>query len=275
MSSIIAQQTKLDHELVPKENKLDIRKCNGRIPHGLKLREPTFQVILDAIALTPCYPAFLITTDVPEEINSLNDVVFDQMHQPWRTFDALINRGLSGKISGFDKLHLSRAQIFGRAQRKSFYAYAKGKQSRGYVYFTKRILAVTRVSIIRKHKYGYLEEIVVRRADNTLYKFKEGNFSRLQINDIEDMLLLVVQNWLINLSGDDVADFVIALRMFTRSLVIQNRVKDLQLRVKVIKSRSTSPNLILQDPISKKDTLTLHRRTLKDSYMSTTTRGTS
>nr|GFA75676.1 hypothetical protein [Tanacetum cinerariifolium] len=27
------------------------------------------------------------------EINSLNDVVVDQMHQPWRTFAALINRG--------------------------------------------------------------------------------------------------------------------------------------------------------------------------------------
>ncbi|GJX88209.1 hypothetical protein Tco_0340223 [Tanacetum coccineum] len=74
---------------------------------------------------------------------------------------------------------------------------------------------------MRKYGYGYLEEVVVRRADNKLYKFKEGDFPRLWINDIEDMLLLVVQNWLKNLSGDDVADFAIALRMFTRSLVIQ------------------------------------------------------
>ncbi|GKB33298.1 hypothetical protein Tco_0872699 [Tanacetum coccineum] len=141
MSSITAQQTKLDLELVPKENRLDIRKCNGRIPYGLTPREPTFQVVLDAIALTLCYPAFLITANVPEicprvpgrdfdaipseedtvsflrelshtgEINSLNDVVVDQMHQPWRTFVALINRGLSGKTSGLDKLCLSRAQI--------------------------------------------------------------------------------------------------------------------------------------------------------------------
>ncbi|GJX42862.1 hypothetical protein Tco_0257852 [Tanacetum coccineum] len=150
MSSITTQQTKLDLELVPKENRLDISKCNGRIPRGLTLREPTFQVFLDAIALTPCYPAFLITADVPEvymhqfwnsicprvqgrdfdalpseedivsflrelghtgEINSLNDIIIDQMHQPWRTFIALINRGLSGKTSGLDKLRLSRAQI--------------------------------------------------------------------------------------------------------------------------------------------------------------------
>ncbi|GKA16550.1 hypothetical protein Tco_0696297 [Tanacetum coccineum] len=133
MSSITAQQTKLDLELVPKENRFDIEKF-----------------ILDAIALTSCYPAFLITADVPEVymhqfwnsicprvqgrdldalpseedtmsflrelghtgvINSLNDVVVNQMHQPWRTFDALIKRGLSGKTSGLDKLRLSRAQI--------------------------------------------------------------------------------------------------------------------------------------------------------------------
>ncbi|GJT55263.1 hypothetical protein Tco_0990317 [Tanacetum coccineum] len=45
------------------------------------------------------------------EIHSLNDVVVDQMHQPWRTFAALINRSLFGKTTGLDKLHLSRAQI--------------------------------------------------------------------------------------------------------------------------------------------------------------------
>nr|GEW98414.1 copia protein [Tanacetum cinerariifolium] len=82
MYSITAQQTKLDLELVPKDNRLDIRKCNGRIPRRLTPREPTFQVVLDAIALTPCYPAFLITADVPEVY----------MHLFWnsgRDFDAL------------------------------------------------------------------------------------------------------------------------------------------------------------------------------------------
>ncbi|GJZ35416.1 hypothetical protein Tco_0581233 [Tanacetum coccineum] len=142
MTSITAQQTKLDIELVPKENQFDIGKCNGRIPHGFSPREPTFQVVLDALALTPCYPAFLITADVPEvymhqfwnciykhddfyrfKINKkkrfrLTLEVFREilqicprMHQPWRTFAALINRSLSGKTTGLDKLRLSRAQI--------------------------------------------------------------------------------------------------------------------------------------------------------------------
>ncbi|GKB40495.1 hypothetical protein Tco_0885437 [Tanacetum coccineum] len=180
MSSITSQQTKLDLELVPKEKRLEIGKCNGRLNPRKIQREPTFQVVLDALALTPCYSAFLINADVPEvymhqfwdsvykhgtfyrlkidkmkrfklnleifrdifkicprvqgqdfdviptdeeivsflrdlghtrEINSLNDVVVDQMYQPWRTFDALINGSLSGKTTGLDKLRLSRAQI--------------------------------------------------------------------------------------------------------------------------------------------------------------------
>ncbi|GKF35031.1 hypothetical protein Tco_0108231, partial [Tanacetum coccineum] len=82
-------------------------------------------------------------------------------------------------------------------------------------------LWVTHVKVMRKHGYGYLEEIIVRRANNALYKFKEGDFPRLWINDIEDMLILVAQNRLTNLSGEDVADFAIALQMFTRSLDIQ------------------------------------------------------
>nr|GEW64328.1 hypothetical protein [Tanacetum cinerariifolium] len=130
---------------------------------------------------------------------------------------------------------------------KTFYAYARGIQSRGYVYSTKHILAVIQVSIMRKHRYGYLEEIMIRRADNKLYKFKEG---------------------------DDVADFAIALRMFTRSLVIQKRVEDLQLGVKSYQKHINVTNLILQDQISEKDTCILNTKTLKDSFMSTTTRGT-
>ncbi|GKF60871.1 hypothetical protein Tco_0177657, partial [Tanacetum coccineum] len=114
-----------------------------------------------------------------------------------------------------------------REQHKSFYGYARGLQSRHDAYSTKRILAVNQVEVMRKHGYGYLKEIVVRRADNDLYRFKEGDFPRLRINDIEDMFFLVVQNRLTNPSGDDVSDFSIALRMFTRSLVIQKRVEDL------------------------------------------------
>nr|GEV42538.1 integrase, catalytic region, zinc finger, CCHC-type, peptidase aspartic, catalytic [Tanacetum cinerariifolium] len=73
MSSITTQQNKLDLELVPKEKILDIRKCNGRLKPRKIQREPTFKVVLDALAITLCYSVFLITTDVPEVY----------MHQFW------------------------------------------------------------------------------------------------------------------------------------------------------------------------------------------------
>ncbi|GKB04289.1 hypothetical protein Tco_0832432 [Tanacetum coccineum] len=114
---------------------------------------------------------------------------------------------------------------------------------------------VTQVEVMRKHGYGYLKEIVVRRANNDPYRFKEGNFPRLRINDIEDMLLLVVQNRLTNLLGDDVFDFVITLRMFTRSLVMQKRVEDLQLgvesyqkKINVIRPQTTISGIRKRDP---------------------------
>nr|GEV19530.1 hypothetical protein [Tanacetum cinerariifolium] len=96
---------------------------------------------------------------------------------------------------------------------------------------------MTRVDVIKKHEYGYLREIEVRRADNVLYTFKEGDFPRLRLNDIEDMLILVAQNWLTNLSGDDVVDFAIALKLFTRSLVIKKKSKILNSMLRVTKRR--------------------------------------
>nr|GEY32233.1 hypothetical protein [Tanacetum cinerariifolium] len=96
-----------------------------------------------------------------------------------------------------------------RDQRKSFYGYARGFESRHNMYSTKHILAVIQVEVMRKHGYGYLREIEVRRADNDLYMFKEGDLPRLRINDIDDMLILIVQNKLTNFSGDDISDFAI------------------------------------------------------------------
>ncbi|GKE31146.1 hypothetical protein Tco_1450468 [Tanacetum coccineum] len=67
--------------------------------------------------------------------------------------------------------------------------------------------------------------------DQQLYKFVEGDLSRLIMRDIKDMLLLLVQKKLSNLERDDIFDLNVALRMFTRRVVILKRVKDLQLGV--------------------------------------------
>ncbi|GKF01198.1 hypothetical protein Tco_0028121 [Tanacetum coccineum] len=77
-----------------------------------------------------------------------------------------------------------------------------------------------------------MDWITVRRDDDKLYTFKEGDFNRLRIQDIEDMLLLLVQGKLTNLTIEERLAFNVSLRMFTRSIVIQRRVEDLQLGVK-------------------------------------------
>ncbi|GJZ03597.1 hypothetical protein Tco_0536872 [Tanacetum coccineum] len=109
------------------------------------------------------------------------------------------------------KVAYDKYALYWRQQRKTFYGYARGLEPSHDVYSTKSILEVTRVEVMKKHGYGYLREIEVQRAYNDVYTFKEGDFPRLRLNDIEDMLILIVQNRLTNLSGDDVSDFAIAL----------------------------------------------------------------
>ncbi|GKA02440.1 hypothetical protein Tco_0675105 [Tanacetum coccineum] len=169
MTTTAAQQVTLDNALVPPEKRVEIGKCNMRINPAKTQKEPTYQVILDALALTTCYPAFLITADVLEiymhqfwftinkhdssyrfkigkkrftlnvevfreiiqicpkfpnqefdalpsdeeivsfikelghkgDIKSITEVVVDQMYQPWRTFAAIMNKCLFGKITDF------------------------------------------------------------------------------------------------------------------------------------------------------------------------------
>nr|GEV76236.1 hypothetical protein [Tanacetum cinerariifolium] len=87
-----------------------------------------------------------------------------------------------------------------------------GNLSNKYATSTTRTKAAN-LKVMRWYDYGYLEEIVVRRDDNVLYKFKQGDFPRLNLRDIKDMLLLLVQKKLSNL---DVDDFI---RRFTISTV--------------------------------------------------------
>nr|GFC64919.1 hypothetical protein [Tanacetum cinerariifolium] len=93
------------------------------------------------------------------------------------------------------------------------------------------IIAVTELKIVEWHNYKHLDWITVRQDDDKIYKFKEGDFKRLCIQDIEDMLPLLVQGKLTNLTVKERFAFNVSLRMFARSIVIQRCVEDLQLGV--------------------------------------------
>ncbi|GJU21486.1 hypothetical protein Tco_1154828 [Tanacetum coccineum] len=150
MNPVITQQVALDNALVAPEKRLKIEKCNARIEFNKPQREATYQVTLDSLKLSPSYPAFLITADVPEicmhqfwntikkikdtdaynfkldkkkckvdtkelgyscKCEMLSAIHTGQMHQPWRTFAPIINRCISGITTGLDRLRESRAQI--------------------------------------------------------------------------------------------------------------------------------------------------------------------
>ncbi|GKD02721.1 hypothetical protein Tco_1177695 [Tanacetum coccineum] len=54
---------------------------------------------------------FMRELGYPGNIKLLSDVKVDTLPQPWRTFGTIINKCLSGKVTGIDTLRLSRAQI--------------------------------------------------------------------------------------------------------------------------------------------------------------------
>ncbi|GKD91342.1 hypothetical protein Tco_1366849 [Tanacetum coccineum] len=169
----------MDDALVAPENRLKIGKCNQRLSPNLKSNEPTIQVALDALKLTPFYNAFDVFVNVLEiymqefwatvtkhhfslcfkmngkshivnrdnfkdmlkifpkllgqkfedppfeeeilsfiqdirhtgEIKVLSDVNVNHLHQPWRSFAAIINKCLSGKTTALESLCLSSAHI--------------------------------------------------------------------------------------------------------------------------------------------------------------------
>nr|GFB48760.1 hypothetical protein [Tanacetum cinerariifolium] len=125
-----------------------------------------------------------------------------------------------------------------------FYGFAVNRESALNVYSKRRIIAVTDLKIVEWHNYKNRDWISVRRDDDKIYKFKEGDFKRLRLQDIEDMLLLLVQGKLSNLTVEERFAFNVSLRMFTRSIVIQRRVKDLQLGAESYQKRL---NLTKQD----------------------------
>ncbi|GJR16954.1 hypothetical protein Tco_0965481 [Tanacetum coccineum] len=126
----------------------------------------------------------------------------------------------------YDKFAMWGISYWG-PKRQNFYDYASNRESKHDVFSRKRIIAVTHVKVMKWYGYGYLEEIIVRREDQSLHKFKEGDFPRLNLRDIEDLLLLLVQKKLSNLEQDVIFYLNVALRMFTRRIVILKRVEDL------------------------------------------------
>nr|GFB35065.1 hypothetical protein [Tanacetum cinerariifolium] len=99
---------------------------------------------------------------------------------------------------GYDKHALWRISHWGR-KRQQFNRFVVNRESARDVYSEGRIITVTELKIVEWHNYKHLDWIMVRK--------------------------------LTNLTVKDRFAFNVSIRMFTRSIVIQRRVKDLQIGV--------------------------------------------
>ncbi|GJX55843.1 hypothetical protein Tco_0285740 [Tanacetum coccineum] len=86
---------------------------------------------------------------------------------------------------------------------QQFYGFAINIESAHDVYSKSRIIAITKLQIVESHNYKHLDWIKVRRNDDKLYTFKERDYKRLRLQDIKDMLLLLVQDKLTNLTIEE------------------------------------------------------------------------
>ncbi|GJR59635.1 hypothetical protein Tco_1501797 [Tanacetum coccineum] len=151
----------------------------------------------------------------------------DYGHVKWIE-DLVLNTMWSPVPVIYDKYALWGISHWGR-KRQQFYGFSVNRESTRDVYSRHRIIVVTKLQIVEWHNYKHLDWITVRRNDNKLYIFKEGDYKRLHLQDIKDMMLLLVQGKLTNLTIEERLALNVSLRMFTRSIVIQRLVEDLQL----------------------------------------------
>nr|GEX64404.1 hypothetical protein [Tanacetum cinerariifolium] len=114
---------------------------------------------------------------------------------------------------GYDKHALWGISHWGR-KRQQFYGFAVNRESARDVYSKRRIIVVTELKIVEWHNYKYLDWIM-----------------------------------LTNLTVEELFAFNISLRMFTRSIIIQRRVEDLQLGVESYQKKLnlTKPDMYRSD----------------------------
>nr|GEV21443.1 putative reverse transcriptase domain-containing protein [Tanacetum cinerariifolium] len=103
-----------------------------------------------------------------------------------------------------------------------------------------RILSVVRIEVFSMYGYDYMKKIVLRRADLNEHVIAKQDFKYLYPSDFEDLYLLNLQGHLNHLPPKDKKILTTTINQWTRHLVIRQRVKDFQLR---IKSYQTQLNL--------------------------------
>nr|GEZ88745.1 hypothetical protein [Tanacetum cinerariifolium] len=134
MNTTIDQQVAMDEALIPHAKRLRIGRSNFCLLWDIKSKESTLQLVYNVMRLTSFFKGFWSPQILPHQpfveppfeeailaflhflrhsraIRKLTDVNINKLHQPWRSFAAIINKCLTGKNLGYDSLRLSQAQI--------------------------------------------------------------------------------------------------------------------------------------------------------------------
>nr|GEU60712.1 hypothetical protein [Tanacetum cinerariifolium] len=102
------------------------------------------------------------------------------------------------------------------------------------------ILSVVRIEVFSMYGYDYMKTIVLRRADLNEHIISKRDFKYLYPSDFKDLYLLNLQGHINHLPPKDRKILTTVVNLWTRHLVIRQRVKDFQLG---IKSYQTQLNL--------------------------------
>nr|GEV58620.1 E-beta-farnesene synthase [Tanacetum cinerariifolium] len=103
-----------------------------------------------------------------------------------------------------------------------------------------RILSVVRIEVFSMYGYDYMKNSVLHRVDLNEHIVAERDFKYLYPSDFEDLYLLNLQGHLNHLPPKDKKILTTAINLWTRHLVIRQRVEDFQLG---IESYQTQLNL--------------------------------
>nr|GFA70673.1 hypothetical protein [Tanacetum cinerariifolium] len=123
------QQVAMDKALVPHAKRLRIGRSNFHLLSNIKSKESTLQLVYDVLHLSPFFKAFRVTAYLLEiymqelwetsnvhhhsirgAIRKLTDLNINKLHQPWRSFTAIINKCLTGKSLGYDSLRVRKTR---------------------------------------------------------------------------------------------------------------------------------------------------------------------
>nr|GEZ80116.1 hypothetical protein [Tanacetum cinerariifolium] len=180
--------------------------------HGSKGSSPALSI---SKMKAPSYPDFGLELLVPKHM-WIEDVC---------TYDISAKYGISHWWFNRQKFYIDRHD-----------SPSRHKEVRSHM----RILSVVRIKAYSRYGYDYLSEIVLRRADLQEHTIAEKYFKNLHPGDFEDLNLLLLQGHPSYLSSSDKKMLSTAVKLWTRNLVIRQRVEYFQLG---IKSYQTQLNL--------------------------------